>query len=76
MELQLDRHQVSFLDLQYFVDLRNVPIRQFLDLILGAAFLILGNLLLLQQVLEVIVGIAAHIAYRHPRVSRLRGVPP
>ena len=57
-----DRHQLLFLRLDHFVDVLDRGVGELLDVGLGAAGLVLGNLLVLQQLLDVVVGVAADVA--------------
>src|SRR5690606_684065 len=57
-----DRHQFLFLALDHLVDVLDRLVGDLLDLVLGAAHVVLGDLLFLQQVLDLLVGVAAHVA--------------
>src|SRR5688500_9313121 len=58
-----DRHEVRFFRLEGLVDLGDVAVGEFLDVVLGAALLVLRDLLLLEQVFQVLYCVAAHVAY-------------
>src|SRR5690606_8069593 len=57
-----DRHQFLFLALDHLVHVLDRLVGDLLDLVLGAAHVVLGDLLFLQQVLDLLVGVAAHVA--------------
>src|SRR3569623_2131868 len=61
----LDFHQLRFFRGQHFVDFCDVIIREFLHLVLGATLFVFGYFLVLEQLLEIVVGIAADVADRH-----------
>src|SRR5262245_8736053 len=61
-------HEIGFLLLQRLFDLRDIAVGQLLDVVLGAALLILRKLVFLQHLLEMSVRIAAQVADRHARV--------
>src|SRR5690606_442595 len=57
-----DRHQFLFLGLDHLVDVLDRLVGDLLDLVLGAAHVVLADLLFLQQVLDLLVGVAADVA--------------
>src|SRR3990172_4947317 len=61
------RHQLRFLLLQQLVDAGDVLVGELLDLVLGPALVVLGDLFLFQRLLEVVVGVAPQVAYRDAR---------
>src|SRR6478672_2213935 len=66
-----DGHQFLFLALDHLVDVLDRAVGDLLDIGLGAARLVLGDLLFLQQSLDLGVGIAADVADRNLRVLAL-----
>src|SRR5574340_1769417 len=62
-----DRHQVGFLLLQQPVDVGDVMVGQLLQLLVRTPLVVLRALLVLQQALQVLVGVAAHVAHRDAR---------
>src|SRR5574343_1458104 len=56
-------HQFGFFGGQCLVDLGSVLVGQLLDVVLAAALFVLGNGLVLEQVLEVVISVATNIAY-------------
>src|SRR5215469_15376750 len=61
-----DFEELGFLGGQDLVDVGDVLVGELLHLVLGAALLVLGDLAVLEQGLELSVGVAAHAAHRHP----------
>src|SRR6476620_5537557 len=59
-----DRHQFFFLVLHHVVDVLDRLVGQLLDLVLAAAFFVFGDLLVLQQFLDLVVRVAADVADR------------
>src|SRR6478672_6159514 len=57
-----DRHQLLFLGAYHLVDVLDGLVGEFLDVRFAACRLVLGDLLVFQQLLDVVVGIAADIA--------------
>src|SRR5690606_17725485 len=68
-----DRHQFLFLRLDHLVDVLDRLVGDLLDLVLGAAHVVLGDLLFLQQVLDLLVGVAADVADRDLGVLAFAG---
>src|SRR5690606_3148785 len=58
------RHQFLFLRLDHLVDILDALVGELLDLVGGAAVVVLGDLLLLEQVLDLLQGVAADVADR------------
>src|SRR5690606_30506848 len=56
-----DRHDVLFLVGQQVVDFGNELVGEFLHCILGTALVVLGNFLVLDETLELVVGIATQV---------------
>src|SRR5687767_14432371 len=63
----LDRHQIGFFLLQQLIDIRDVPIGEFLDVILRPALLVFRHFLLLQQFFQVVDGVTSHVAHGDAR---------
>src|SRR5215212_3718435 len=59
----LDLHQLRFLVLAGFVHLGDVLVSQLLELIVGAAHLVLGDLVRLLQAAQFVVAVAADVAH-------------
>src|SRR5210317_1483650 len=66
-----DGEQVLLLLGQHLVDPRDVLVGQLLDLGLGAVLVVLGDLLLLEQLLEGVQRVAANVADRHAPALRV-----
>src|SRR5690606_39524910 len=62
-----NRHQLLFLFLQHAVDFCNHLVGQLLDLLLATAGVVLGQFLILEQFLDIVVGITTDIADCHAR---------
>src|SRR5690606_41774391 len=60
-----DRHQLLFLGLDHLVDVLDRVIGDLLHLALEAALVVLADGLFLQEVLGLLVGVAADVADRH-----------
>src|SRR3569833_3332989 len=58
-------HQLRFFGRKQLVDLGDELVRELLTLVLGAPFLVLGHRFVLEQFLEIVVGVATNVAYRH-----------
>src|SRR5437899_6570 len=67
----LDVHDLLFLGFQGFVHALDCLIRQLLDLGLHALFLVLVDDVGLLGGAQVVVGVAAHVAHRHPLLLRV-----
>src|SRR5690554_4108035 len=63
-----DLHQVVFLHFELLVDLGNMLVGQLLNHLFGTMLLIFGDLLLLEQCLDVVIGITPHVADCHTSV--------
>src|SRR6185295_2068242 len=68
-----DRQDLGFLGRRQPVDLADRPVGEALQLVERATLLVLGDRLVLGQLLGVVVGVAAQVADRDLRF--LRGVP-
>src|SRR5690349_25009932 len=66
----LEGEHLVLLLLRQLLDPGGEAVGGLLDLVVGAALLVLGELLLLGERLELVVGLAAHVAHRHARVLR------
>src|SRR5262245_1872552 len=64
-------HQLLFFFLQELVDVGDMPVGHLLHLVLRAALVVLGDLVLLQRLLELVDRVAARVAHRHAGVFGL-----
>src|ERR1700678_1443724 len=64
----LDLEGVLFLGLRCHIDLSHVGVRHLLDLIEGALLIVLGDFLILEQLLHRLIAIAADVAHRDAMV--------
>src|SRR5690606_34876050 len=60
-----DRHQLLLLGLDHLIDVLDGLVGDLLDLALDAALVVLADCLFLQQLLALLVGVAADVADRH-----------
>src|SRR3546814_2221950 len=67
----LNRHGFGVLLCHRLIDFGYVLVGEFLDFILGATFVVFGNFLFLDQLLECLVGFAPQVANRNFRVLAL-----
>src|SRR5579863_4756769 len=63
----LHRHQFVFFRFHHAVDVLDELVGELLHLVFGLAFLVFGDLLVLEQFLDVMQRIAAHVAHRDLR---------
>src|SRR5690606_23418611 len=68
-----DRHQFLFLGLDHVIDILDRLVGDLLDVVLGTTHVVLGDLLFLQQVLDLLVGVAADVAHGDLGVLALAG---
>src|SRR5688572_4218657 len=66
----LEREDLLLLLLQGLVDPGDEAVGGLLDLVVAPALLVLGDFLVLGERLELVVGVAADVAHRHPRILR------
>src|SRR5271169_5936166 len=67
----LDCQQVRFLGLEDLVDLGNIAVGKLLHVGLRVALVVLRNRVLLEQLLQVLVGVAADVAHGNARIFGL-----
>src|SRR3546814_1749342 len=65
------RHQFLFLGLDHLVDVLDALVGELLDFVAAAALVVLRDLLLLEQVLDLADGVAAGVADRDRKRTRL-----
>src|SRR5690606_16629000 len=69
--MRLYRQQVGFLFGVFLVDEADVVVGHLLDVLLRAALVVLADGFFLEQLLDVVVGVAADVAHRHTGVFGL-----
>src|SRR5688572_1923386 len=65
---RLERQDLLLLLLQGVVNLGDEAVGRLLDLVVAAAFLVLGHLLVLGERLQLVVCLAPNVPHRHPRI--------
>src|SRR5580765_608144 len=66
--IELHRHQLVFLELDDAVDVLDELVGELLDIVFGARVLVLGDLLFLEELLDVMERVATHVAHGDLRV--------
>src|SRR4051794_27378185 len=66
-----DLEELGLLVLHQVVDLAHVLVGDLLQLLLGACDVVLADLAVLGQAVQLVLGVPAHVADRHPGVLRL-----
>src|SRR5690606_35473912 len=68
-----DRHQFLLLGLDHVIDIIDRLVADILNIVLGMTHVVLGDLLFLQQVVDLLVGVAADVAHGDLGVLALAG---